>query len=81
MHMRMHIVLDDELVRQVDARAGKGGRTRYVIEALRQRLKNEQRWESLFSAAGSVSDTGHEWDDDPAAWVDDQRRADDPRVG
>ncbi|MCV2489029.1 ribbon-helix-helix domain-containing protein [Geodermatophilus sp. YIM 151500] len=79
--MRMHIVLDDDLVRQIDERAGKGGRTRYVTEALRQRLDNERRWESLLSAAGTVADEGHEWDDDPAAWVAGQRRSDPDRVG
>ncbi|HEY6749622.1 MAG TPA: hypothetical protein VI357_28385 [Mycobacteriales bacterium] len=29
--------------------------------------------EALRQAFGSIGDDGHEWDDDPAAWVRDQR--------
>lgn len=32
-------------------------------------------------AFGTIADSGHEWDDDPAAWVHAQRRADERRVG
>jgi len=28
-----------------------------------------------------LPDTGHDWDDDPAAWVRQQRRADPRRAG
>lgn len=77
----MHIVVDDELVAELDARVGPGGRSRYVVEALRRRLDDERRWDALFAAAGSISDTGHAWDSDPAAWVRDQRSADPSRVG
>ena len=79
--MRMHIVLDDDLVAELDARAGRGGRSRYIVEAVRHRLEDERRWDALFSAAGAVADGGHEWDDDPAAWVSAQRHSDAPRVG
>jgi hypothetical protein len=79
--MRMHIVLDDDLVRELDARVGRGGRSRFVVEAVRRRLADERRWDSLFAAAGSVEDTGHDWDDDPAGWVAAQRRSDAERVG
>ena len=79
--MRLHIVLDDDLVAELDARAGRGGRSRYVVEAVRRRLDDERRWDSLFSAAGSIEDGRHEWDDDPAAWVAAQRNADPQRVG
>ena len=33
------------------------------------------------TAAGAIDDEGHEWDDDPAAWVREQRRADTRRAG
>lgn len=79
--MRMHIVLDDELVQQLDARVGRGGRSRFVVEAVRRRLEDERRWDALLSAGGSIEDGGHEWDDDPAAWVETQRRGDPSRVG
>jgi hypothetical protein len=79
--MRLHIVLDDELVAELDLRAGRGGRSRFVVEAVRRRLEEERRWDSLLAAAGSVEDGGHDWDDDPAGWVDAQRRNDARRVG
>lgn len=31
-------------------------------------------WDEIEASLGSISDTGHEWDDDPAAWVREQRR-------
>lgn len=79
--MRLHIVLDDELVAELDARAGRGGRSRFVVEAVRRRLEDERRWDSLLAAAGSVEDGGHDWDDDPTGWVVAQRRSDGGRVG
>ncbi len=79
--MRMHIVLDDELVAQLDARVGRGARSRFVVEAVRRRLADEERWDSLLAAAGSVDDGGHDWDDDPAGWVAAQRRGDTERLG
>lgn len=79
--MRLHIVLDDGLVQQLDARAGRGGRSRYVVEAVRRRLEDERRWDSLLAAGGTVDDVGHDWDDDPAGWVAAQRRGDAGRVG
>lgn len=81
MHMRLHIVLDDELVAELDARVGHGGRSRFIVEAVRQRLENERRWDALLGAAGSVEDGGHDWDHDPAAWVAEQRRGDAKRIG
>lgn len=79
--MRLHIVLDDELVTELDARVGRGERSRFIVEAVRRRLDDERRWDSLLAAAGSVQDRGHEWDDDPAAWVAAQRRVDARRIG
>lgn len=79
--MRLHIVLDDELVDELDARAGRGGRSRFVVEAVRRRLEDERRWDSLLAAAGSIEDGGHDWDDNPAVWVAEQRRTDTRRVG
>ena len=79
--MRLHIFLDDELVEQLDARTGRGGRSRFIVEAVRRRLTDESRWDSLLVAAGSIEDRGHPWDEDPAAWVAAQRRGDLGRVG
>lgn len=77
--MRMHIELDDELVKKIDELAGPRGRSRYVRRAVEQALEWEERWKLIRSARGAIDDFGHEWDDDPAEWVHKQRFSD-PRV-
>jgi metal-responsive CopG/Arc/MetJ family transcriptional regulator len=79
--MRVHINLDDDLVRELDRRAGVRGRSGYIAATLRRALDDERRWEQIASAVGSLEGAGHEWDDDPAAWVASQRRGDPRRVG
>jgi metal-responsive CopG/Arc/MetJ family transcriptional regulator len=79
--MRVHINLDDELVRELDRRAGQRGRSGYIAATLRRALEDERRWEQIASAVGSLESTGHAWDDDSAGWVASQRRSDPRRVG
>ena len=79
--MRLHIRLDDELVDELDSRAGVRGRSAYIEATLRRALDDERRWEQITSAVGALADQGHEWDDDPAGWVRSQREADARRVG
>jgi hypothetical protein len=79
--MRVHISLEEGLVEEIDRRVGPRGRSSYIGEAVARRLDQDRRWEKIWSAVGAIPDTGHEWDDDPAAWVREQRRADPRRVG
>lgn len=79
--MRVHITLEDHLVRELDQRVGARRRSAFIGGAVRRALDDERRWELIESAIGSVEDVGHEWDDDPAAWVAEQRRGDAARVG
>jgi Arc/MetJ-type ribon-helix-helix transcriptional regulator len=79
--MRLHITLGDELVRELDRRVGARRRSSFIAAAVRQALEDERRWELIESALGSIDETGHEWDGDPAAWVRAQRHADPARVG
>jgi len=79
--MRVHVVLDDDLVRELDALTGPRGRSPFIAEAVRRAVDRERRWRKIEAAFGSIPDHGHEWDEDPAAWVHDQRRADPRRVG
>ncbi len=79
--MRMHIELDDELVARLDAIAGPRGRSGFVRTAVERAVRQEIRWEALEAVSGAIADTGHAWDDDPAAWVREQRRSDDRRAG
>lgn len=81
MCVRLHINLEDELVRELDGRVGPRQRSSFVANAVRAALDDERRWELIDGAIGTVEDTGHEWDADPAAWVAAQRHADPQRVG
>ena len=79
--MRIHIMLDDELVAEIDRRAGSQGRSAFVAELIARGLKDERRWNEIGSALGSLPDTGHDWDDHPGEWVRRQRREDAHRSG
>ena len=79
--MRLHISLDDDLVRQLDRRVGARRRSPFIAEAVRRALDDEHRWGLIEASIGSIDAEGHDWDDDPAAWVQQQRRADGRRVG
>ena len=79
--MRLHISLEDELVADLDGRVGVRGRSAFIAATIRQALEDEHRWDEIEAALGTVPDAGHDWDDDPAAWVRIQRHADRRRVG
>jgi metal-responsive CopG/Arc/MetJ family transcriptional regulator len=79
--MRVHITLDDDLVRELDRRVGARRRSAYIAGAVERALDDDHRWELLESALGTIADAGHEWDEDAGRWVREQRRADARRVG
>jgi hypothetical protein len=78
--MRLHITLDDDLVQQLDDHVGPRGRSAFIVRAVEQALDSERRWQLLQSTFGGIADTGHEWDDDPAAWVERIRSEGEPDV-
>ncbi len=79
--MRVHIELADELLSEIDRLAGERGRSAFVRSALQTAVRQATRRSHLEAAAGSIPDHGHEWDDDPARWVQQQRHADQRRAG
>ncbi|HEX6538272.1 MAG TPA: ribbon-helix-helix protein, CopG family [Candidatus Dormibacteraeota bacterium] len=79
--MRLHIEIDDEIVAEIDRRAGPRNRSGFIRQAIATELDETRRWDLLESAAGSVRERGHPWDDDPAQWVRTQRHADRRRLG
>lgn len=79
--MRVHISLDDGIVAELDRRVGARARSAFIESAVRRALDEQVRHEALEAAFGSISATGHEWDDDPAVWVRRQRAADLRRSG
>jgi hypothetical protein len=81
MCVRVHITLHDDVVAELDRRAGPRRRSAFIAEAVQQALDDERRWELVESAIASVPDAGHAWDEDPASWVREQRLSDERRVG
>jgi predicted transcriptional regulator len=79
--VRVHINLDDELARRLDARVGPRRRSAFIAETIRRALDDERRWDDIEAAIGAIDESGHDWDADPAAWVHAQRRADPRRTG
>jgi hypothetical protein len=77
--MRLHISLDAELLAQLDQRVGRRNRSSFIAQVIRRALDEERRWDEVEASLGSISDQGHDWDLDPAAWVRAQRRAGDRR--
>jgi Arc/MetJ-type ribon-helix-helix transcriptional regulator len=78
--MRLHISMDDELVSRLDEAVGQRQRSSYISHAVRFALDEDRRRSALRASLGSIEDFGHEWDDDPAEWVR-QQRSDDRRTG
>jgi predicted transcriptional regulator len=79
--MRLHIRLEDELVRELDARVGRRERSSFIARTIRRALEDERRWDDSESALGGLAEGGHAWDADPGRWVREQRRSDDRRLG
>jgi hypothetical protein len=79
--MRLHITLDEKTVREVDRRAGRGRRSAFIARTVERALEDERRWDEIEAALGGITDEGHEWDRDAAAWVRAGRHGDKRRVG
>jgi hypothetical protein len=81
MCIRLHITVRDRLVAELDRRVGPRRRSAFITAAIERALDDERRWELIESSLGSIPDDEREWSADPAAWVREQRRVDDRRVG
>lgn len=79
--MRLHISLDDAMVRALDGRVGQRQRSTFIAAAIARALDDERRWEEIEGTIGALSETDHVWDADPASWVREQRSGDASRVG
>ena len=78
----MHVVLPQDLVKAVDALAGKRKRSRFIEEAIRDKLKREAVLAALVETAGVLSDEEHpEWltGKETSAWVKESRLQSDNR--
>jgi hypothetical protein len=52
MSVRTNLLLPEDLVEAVDRLAGPRGRSRYVAEAVRERLRRDERVKAIRAAAG-----------------------------
>jgi hypothetical protein len=55
---RTNLTLPEALIREVDVIAGPRGRSRYVADAVAQRLKRDRLLRALDAAAGSLVPKG-----------------------
>lgn len=81
--MRTHIVVPEALVREVDRVAGKRRRSRFVEEAIREKLSRQALSAALAEAAGVLSPADYpEWDtpEKVTTWVKAGRQEDDARL-
>jgi hypothetical protein len=76
---RAHIVMPAELVEKIDAQVGPRKRSRFVQEAVEEKLRRQRLHASLAEMAGSLTDVdipGWETPEAAAEWVRALRRGD-----
>ena len=76
---RTHIVMPVELVEEIDAQVGPRKRSRFVQEAVEEKLRRQRLQTSLAEMAGSLADVdipGWETPEAAAEWVRALRRGD-----
>ena len=74
---RAHIVMPVELVDEIDAQVGPRKRSRFVQEAVEEKLRRQRMLDSLDEMAGSLADVdipGWETPEAAAEWVRALRR-------
>lgn len=75
--MRTHVVLPDEVVKGVDELVGKRRRSRFIAEAVSERLRRERLLKAIREGAGILDASRHpEWStpEKVAEWVRALRR-------
>jgi Arc/MetJ-type ribon-helix-helix transcriptional regulator len=69
---RAHVVLPDDLLREIDGRVGPRRRSEFIQEAIEEKLTQLRRVEAFERVVGSVADGQvPEWDtrESATAWV------------
>ena len=74
---RTNLTLPEHLLREVDAVAGPRGRSRYVAEAVEQRLRRDRLRAAIEAAAGVFRGTSHAMSRDEVSTCIDELRAED----
>ena len=68
---RTNLTLPEDLLAEVDAIAGPRGRSRYVAEAVAQRVKRDKLGKAIRDTAGIMVGTPYQMNrDQVTAWID-----------
>ena len=81
--MRTHIILSDDLVEEIDNLVGKRKRSRFVEEAITEKLRRGAMLNALKETAGVLLAEEHpEWDtsEKVVKWVNESRQRDVKRL-
>jgi metal-responsive CopG/Arc/MetJ family transcriptional regulator len=71
---RTNLTLPEDLLREVDDLAGPRGRSRYVAEAVAQRVKRDRLGRAIGETHGILVGTPHQMTrSEVTAWIDDLR--------
>ena len=77
----MHIVISEDLAREIDRMVGKRGRSKFLTQAAEKELKRLRMLRALQRAAGSWKDADHpELRCGAARWVAKLRKLDERRI-
>jgi hypothetical protein len=79
--MRLHLHLPDDLVAELDRRAGHRGRSGWIEATIRRSLEDERRWDEVEATLGALGNQGGDWGNDPAGSIRAGRRGDPRRLG
>lgn len=74
---RAHVLLPREIIDEIDATVGPRGRSRFILEAVEERLQRQRRLAAFERVVGSVADGEiPEWEtpESTAAWLEELRR-------
>jgi len=81
--MRTHIIVSEELLKEVDRLAGRRKRSRFIESAIREKLSREALSAALEESAGVLALADYpEWEtpEKGSAWVRSGRGEDDERL-
>jgi predicted transcriptional regulator len=81
--MRAHIILDNEIVKDIDNLVGKRKRSRFIVETVCAKLRQIKLQAALTETAGMLSEKDNpEWrtSEDVANWVSESRKKDGRRL-
>jgi Arc/MetJ-type ribon-helix-helix transcriptional regulator len=77
---RTHVVLSDQLVKDIDTLVGSRQRSSFISQAVEKELMRLRQLKALEAAAGSWKDKDHpELKQGAAKWVEKLRRQDEKR--